>query len=290
MLAEVVDVTRFEPLPPIHESVGGATKEWIFIGAHSTVFLVALGVAIYLSFRRRSPIPVLCMVGGVLCLYTEPMIDAHLQVWWPEHDQPDVFHAWGRDIGIMLIPILGWYFGAGTYVRWYFLDKYGSSFRVWWIYMAEVGAAIALEPAAIQLHLWHYYGFQGLRLFGYPIWWPFIGGACGVLAGTLIYKLTPYLKGWRLALVPPLVPMAVVAVYWSTSWPMFNALNTEAPHAVVYLCSALSVALAVLVVWICTIATGHREWLQDRKQEKQSARAGNGDGRGAVAAPEKATV
>ena len=80
----------------------------------------------------------------------------------------------------MILFVLGWYFGAGTYLRWYFLQKYGREFRVWWLYFAEVGWALLLEPPAISMHLWEYYGFHGLRIFGYPVWWPFVGGACGV--------------------------------------------------------------------------------------------------------------
>lgn len=267
-LVGVVDVTNFEPLPPIHESVGGATKEWLFLGAQTAIFFTAIAFSFVLARKSRSWIPVLCVVGGVLCLYTEPMIDAHLQVWWPKHHQPDAYRAWGRDIPLMLIPILGWYFGAGSYLRWYFLEKYGERFRVWWLYFAEVTWALLLEPPAIQMHLWHYYGFHGLRIFGYPVWWPFVGGACGVAAGTAIYKFAPYLKGPRVLLVPAMVPMAVVAVYWSVGQPMFNVLNNESPHALVYAMSFLSIGLAMFVVWLCTIVTGHHTWLQQRKKAK----------------------
>ena len=266
MLESIVEASRFAPTPPIDESVGGATKEWIFLGAQTTVFLAGCVVAAIFARRTRSWIPVLCMVGGVLCLYTEGMIDSHLQVWWPKHAQPDVYSAWGRDLPLMLIPILGWYFGIGTYIRWYFLKQYGPRFPVWAIYFAEVGAAIALEPAAIKLGLWHYFGFQGLRIYGYPIWWPCVGGVCGVVAGTLIYRLEPYLKGPRVLFVPLIIPMAVVAVYWAVGWPMFNVLNLEAAHALVYAASALVICQALFVVWICTIATGHYAYRLERKQ------------------------
>ena len=62
-----------------------------------------------------------------------------------------------------------------------------------------------------------------------------------------------------------MVPMAVVAVYWSVGWPMFNVLNKEASHAAVYAASLASIGLSLFVVWLCTIATGHYDWLKERK-------------------------
>lgn len=262
------------PEPPMDMTTRFESGEWIFLAVNTAVFLVGGIYAIRHSRRELTWIPVMCMVGGLLCVYTEAMVDSHLQVWWPTHEQPDTFSAWDRQIPIMVVPIVGWYFGLGTYIRWALLNKYGARLPVWKVYLAEVGAAILLEPPAIQLHLWHYYGEQGLRLWGYPIWWPFVGGACGVVAGTLIWKLTPHLKGWRVLLVPILVPMSICAVYWSAGLPMFNAINLEPAKWVVYLCAAMSMAFCFLIVWICTIATGHHE---HRLQQKAARRAGTQD-------------
>jgi hypothetical protein len=259
----------FGPMPPMDSHVKSAAAEWIFFGANAAVWAGGSVYAIVHSVRARTWIPVLCMLGGVLCIFTESMVDSHLLVWWPIHSQPDTFSAFGRHIPLMVIPIVGWYFGLGSYVRWAFLQKLGARLPVWLVYLAEVAAAICLEPPAIQLNLWHYVGEQGMRFFGYPIWWPFVGGACGVVAGTLIYKLTPYLTGIRVALVPLLIPMGVVAVYWAAGLPMFNVLN-KAPSVqwIPYVGALASVGLALLIVWICTIATGHHEYRQLAKQAK----------------------
>jgi hypothetical protein len=261
----------FGPMPPMDSHVKSATAEWIFLGVMTAIFIGGSIYALVHSVRARTWIPILCMVGGLLCVFTESMVDDHLQVWWPIHEQPDTFSAFGRSIPLMVLPIVGWYFGLGAYLRWGLLQKYGARLRVWLIYAIEVAAAIALEPPAIQLHLWHYYGDHGLRFFGYPIWWPFVGGACGVVAGTLIYKLTPYLTGRRVFVVPFLVPMSTVAVYWAAGLPMFNVLN-KAPSAqwITHLGAFASIGLALLIVWICTIATGHHEYRQQAKLAKQA--------------------
>lgn len=259
----------FGPNPPVDLHVKSPLAEWAFLWVMTTIFAGGTVFAAVHSWRSRTWIPVLCMVGGLLCVFTEAMVDSHLLVWWPIHEQPNTFSAWGRRIPIMVLPIVGWYFGLGTYVRWAYLQKLGARLKVWLVYGIEVLAAICLEPPAIQLDLWHYFGNHGLRFFGYPIWWPFVGGACGVVAGTLIYKLTPYLTGFRVLLVPVLVPMGTVAAYWAAGLPMFNILNKQPSAAwVPYVGEAASIGLAVLIVWICTIATGHYEYRQQEKQEK----------------------
>jgi hypothetical protein len=265
----VIDARQFGPVPPLGSHVKSDTAAWIFLAANTAIFLAGTLYAIRDAWRQRMWIPVLCMLGGVLCVFTESMVDSHLQVWWPIHSQPDTFSAFGRHVPLMVVPIVGWYFGLGTYVRWALLQRYGARLPVWLVYLGEVAAAICLEPPAIQLHLWHYYGQQGLRFFGYPIWWPFVGGACGVLAGTLIYKLTPYLKGPRALLTPILVPMGVVAVYWAAGLPMFNQLNKDpSAHWISYLVAPCSIGLAMVIVWICTIATGHHAHRLAAKQAK----------------------
>jgi hypothetical protein len=267
-----VNVEQLTPRPPIELLVGSATAEYVFLGIQVAIFVAAIVVAFLLGRRWKSWIPLMCMVGGALTIFLEPLIDAQLQVWWPKHQQPDILDLWGRHIPIMILPVVGWYFGIGVLLRWYWLQKYGPRTRLWTLFIIEVGAAIALEPPAINLNLWHYYGFHGLRFFGYPIWWPFVGGASAMAAGTAVYKLTPYLKGWKVILTAAIVPAGVAAGYWGIGWPMFNALNAHPAHWAVYPVSFLSIALAFFVVWMCTIATGQYDYRRRPQAAAEAAR------------------
>lgn len=254
-----MDKTSFEyyaPLPPIHDVTVSATAEWIFFWAHTAIALGGLVYAIVMCRKSRSSLPMMCMIGGGLTLFLEPLIEAQLHVWWPIHTLPDLFTVWGRSLPISLLPILIWYFGIGALLRLHMLEKHGVNSPLWKVYFIEVGMAYALEPIAIQLNMWHYYGEQGPRFFGYPMWWPMVGGACGCLAGTMLYKLKPYMTGPRELLGAILVPMAVAAVYWGASWPMLFVLNLEPAPYVIYGASLLSVVQALIVVWLCTIAVG----------------------------------
>jgi hypothetical protein len=240
--------------------------------------IALLIVAAILSKRWKTLLPLMATIGGGLTIFLEPLIDAQLQVWWPSHHQASVLDIWGRKIPIMILPVVTLYFGVGVILRLYWFNKYGPRTRIWTLFFVEVLLAIALEPPAINLNLWHYYGFHGLRFFGYPIWWPFTGGASAMAAGTAVYKLGPYLKGWKVVLAAPLVPMGVAAGYWGVGWPMFDTLNRHPAHWLVYPVMVVSIALSFFVVWICTIAAGQYDY---RKRLKEGA---------AAPAPEKVPV
>jgi hypothetical protein len=52
---------------------------------------------------------------------------------------------------------------------------------------------------------------------------------------------------------------------------MFLALNTQPPQAVVHIAAFMSIGLSLLVVWVCTIATGHYDHrLQLRRAGRQA--------------------
>jgi hypothetical protein len=80
--------------------------------------------------------------------------------------------------------------------------------------------------------------------------------------------MAPDLIGWRVFLGALLAPMAVAAAYWGVGWPMFYVLNVQPPVWVVYLTSFATIGQALIVVWLCTIATGHYEY---RKSAREAA-------------------
>jgi len=263
---------QLAPDPPYELHVLGKTWEYLFFASQIIICVGAIVYAMRTSRRGKTLIPLMCMLGGAMTIFLEPLVDAQLQVWWPIHYQPDVLHVWGRNIPVMILFVVTWYFGLNAAMRYQWMQDKGPATRLWTLYAIEVGCALALEPPAIQLRLWHYYGDQGFRIFGYPIWWPFVGGACCMAAGTVVYLLAPYLTGIRVVLVAFIVPMAVAAAYWGVGWPMFNVLNTQPAKWVVYPASFLSIGLAFLVVWICTVATGHHGYLMERRKQRKLAK------------------
>jgi len=265
---EIPPITDFGPLPPIDSAVYSATGEWIYFWVFVALAIAGIVYAIIYGRKNKSLLPLMCMIGGALTIIIEPLIDSHLQVWWPKHNQPDLFVVWGRHMPLMILFVVLVYFGVGTLLRLWMLNKYGVKAPLWQVYFIEVAMALALEIPAINLGLWHYYGDQGLRLGGYPLWWPMVGGACGCLAGTVLYKLTPYLKGWKQLLGAIIAPMCVAAVYWGVGWPMFFAINLQPATWIIYIAATFSAGLAILTVWLSTILCGKYDYQKKIKQEQ----------------------
>lgn len=279
---------QLAPDPPYDMHVLGKTWEYGFSIVQVIIVLGSFVYAIRASRRGGTLIPFMCMIGGAMTIFLEPLVDAQLQVWWPIHFQPDILVIWGRNIPLMVLPVVTWYFGLNAAMRYQWMVDNGPATKLWKLYAIEVACALALEPPAIQMNLWHYYGEHGLRIFGYPVWWPFVGGACCMAAGTLVYLLAPYLTGARVLLTPFIVVMGVAAAYWGVGWPMFNVLNVEPSVWVVYLASAASIGLAFLVVWICTVATGHHGYRQEQRRLRKLAREGQSGSVVAAGEPVKA--
>lgn len=250
------DVDYGGPQPPTDLSVLSQTSEYVFTAVVAVIAVVAIIFSLYLGRRLRSWIPILCCVGGFLAVFTEPLIDSHLYVWWPHHSQPDVFDIWGRKVPVVGMLAIMWYFGAGTYLRWMWLKRKGAAANVWALFLTEACVALVLEPLAIHFRIWYYYGEHGLTIFGYPVFWPFIAASCGAAAGTLLFKLGPRLTGFRVLLTVPLIPSTIGAIYWFCGWPMYIVLNAQAPLPVVYTCNLISIGLSLIVVWLCTVAVG----------------------------------
>lgn len=252
----MTDAVNFGPLPPVHLAVASTTVETVFTGAVGIIFALVFLSAVMSLVRRGTWLPLMCVLGATGCVLLEPVIDSHLQVWWGAGAMPAVMTAYGRHLPLLILFSNTVFFGTNALLFLYWMERYQSVKAFWTLYLIQVGVALALEPPGISFDLWNYFGNQGPRFFGYPIWWPFVGGACCIVSGTLIWKLRPLLNGWKVVLVAPLIPMSTAAVYWAAGWPMFLALNMELEGGIVPLVALTAVAQAVLLVWICSVALG----------------------------------
>lgn len=248
------ELQSFGPVPPIGMSVASTTVEAAFTWALGGVCALIVLFAIFFSVKRRSVVPLLCVIGAAGCVLVEPLANAQLQVWWGKGAMPTVYTAFGRELPLLILFADIAFFGFNALLFLYWISKPRSSAAFWCLYLIQVGVALALEPPGLHFDLWRYYGEQGIRFFGYPVWWPFVGGACCIVAGSVIHKLLPLLHGWRVLLVAPLVPMATAATYWAAGWPMFLAMNLEPPPWAIHAAALAAVGQAAVIVWICSVA------------------------------------
>jgi hypothetical protein len=100
---------------------------------------------------------------------------------------------------------------------------------------------------------YEYYGPQPLNFWGLPLWWVCVNPLMPMTAGALIYRLSPYLPGWRLALVIVFIPMSDGTANAATAWPVWTALNLNSSLLMSHLAWLATLGLALTVVWILSL-------------------------------------
>jgi hypothetical protein len=117
---------------------------------------------------------------------------------------------------------------------------------------------VPFEIFANHTGVYVYYGNQPLRIVEYPVWWAPVNIAMPIVAATAIHLARRSLVGWRILAVFPIVLMADGGVNGATAWPAWIVLNTPGlPNVVVQLGGVLTIAFAVLLVWLVTRPSLH---------------------------------
>src|SRR5258708_1052770 len=57
----------------------------------------------------RDSLPLLCMVGGALCILMEPVVDILGQCWFPRVNQWVGLEVFGRPIPLFMWPVYSWF-------------------------------------------------------------------------------------------------------------------------------------------------------------------------------------
>lgn len=215
--------------------------------------LVGLAGWCVLRYRReRDPVPLLCLAGGAVCVLFEPIVDILGLCWYPRQGQWMLFETLGRPIPVGVLFGYMWAFGGLTAVSYTLVRQKGSA-ALGRLYPLFIAVSIPFELIANHTGYYVYYGHQPLQILDWPAWWGPVNFAVPITAAVLIHRLRPVLTGPRILAVALLVPMADGAVNGATAWPVWSALNAPGLSTViVQLAGALTVALAVLLVWLVT--------------------------------------
>jgi hypothetical protein len=212
--------------------------------------LVVLAVALTarLARRRRSPAPIILLVGGSLCMFIEPVVDHTALVWFPTEGQWTAFSAFGVDLPIWLALAYVWFFGGQAVYVWKLLDEGLPGSRLLPLAAAFYVVDAALEHPGLYLHLFDYYGKQPLEITKFPLWAGFVNATIPIVAATLVYVGSPLVSGWRgLGLV--VLPVAASAsVNAGANLPVLLALNSDLPGWIGQLLAFVTLAACVVLI------------------------------------------
>jgi hypothetical protein len=239
--------------PPVglHMSPTGQT---IFTIAVTIPWIVLTVVAFRVWRREGSPVPLLFMIGGAVCILFEPIVDVLGMCFFPRANQWVGIETFGRPIPLFMWPVYSWFVGGQAFLFLRAFQKGMTRDRLfrWWLIL--MGVNVLLESPGILMKVYTYYGAQPLNPWGLPLWWLVVNATMPIVAAFVVYKLLPYLTGARVLLIVALVPMADGATNGAIAWPMWTALNTRLGFWATYPAAAITFALGALLVWGLTRA------------------------------------
>lgn len=237
------------PQPPGGLEMNAAGQTIFTIGV-TIPWVVAIVLAVRYWRRHGTPIPLLFLVGGAICIVFEPIVDVLGHVLFPRENQWVGFESFGRPIPMFMWPVYSWFVGGQAFLVWYLLRRGMTRNQLWKFWLTVMGINVVLETPGLLMDVYTYYGHQPFNPWGLPLWWPPVNATMPIVAGYVVYKMTPLLTGWRVLAVIPMVPMADGMANGAIAWPVWTALNTNLGMIATYPAAVAVFGLAAVAVWI----------------------------------------
>lgn len=239
------------PQPP-DGLVMNATGQTIFTIGVTIPWIILLVLAIRYLVRDRSPVLMLFLAGGAICILMEPVVDVLGMCFFPRENQWVGVETFGRPIPIFMWPVYSWFVGGQAYLFWRLFQRGMNRSQLWKLWLVVMGVNVVLESPGILMDVYTYYGPQPFNLWGLPLWWPPVNASMPIVAAFLIHKMTPHLTGARALAVIPFLPMADGLTNGALAWPVWTALNTQIGFWATYPAAVATFGLAALAVWVMT--------------------------------------
>ncbi|MCV7412568.1 hypothetical protein AWC05_18280 [Mycobacterium florentinum] len=226
-----------------------------------TIFLgipVLFGVffAIKHLVTGRGPLLAYCLIGGGIACLFEPIVDTLGLCYIRQGAVTTTFSSMGRDFPLFINFVYIWYVGGLAYLACRIYQTGVTRKAVFQLYLIDVFINIWLESPGVLMGAYEYYGPQPLNFWGLPLWWVCVNPLMPMTAGALIYRLSPHLDRWRLALVIAFIPMSDGIANGAAAWPVWTALNLNAHVGFTYLAWLITLGLALTCVWILSFVVG----------------------------------
>lgn len=245
------------------ELVMPALPQLITTTVYGAAAIFFVGYAVWLAIREKSWLPVCFILGGLLTLYLEPVVDLLGNAVHPQVGQFNILTTNGHAVPWAVFVGYVWYFAALPLLTYQSLKTQTlTRVLVWKLFLSVVVTAAIVEQIPLHFGTWVYYGFQPLKIGYMPLWWICANTAAVLVPFLILYKLFPTLIGYRAILAVAIIPMGAFMGHSAAGWPMYNALGTETDtlaRPLMYLASVSSIALSALIVWIMMVLADVRK-------------------------------
>jgi hypothetical protein len=219
--------------------------------------LPVLGV-LWFAYTRWLPdargLATICLLGGGLASLLEPVVDNQVQVLFAERHMWVMFTTFGRSMPWFILPCYVWFIGGQTI---YVLHRARAGMgprdvaRLWLVFLL---LNIAMEGPALAAGIYTYFGRQALSVAGLPLWIQCCNASIPLVAGAVLLRLWPLIPRPARVLAVMVPPSAYAITSAVAGWPMWTVLHTTDDLTAVTLCGVASVALAIGLAWIASLA------------------------------------
>jgi len=228
--------------PTLDAASSGAEIAFFFIAGAAAVIL-AVPWAVRAIVKHRNFVPVIVLIGGLVCSLEEAMLDMLGHLHWAPNLQK-VYTNFGVSVPLLIPLCYVAFLGMMSYFC-YFVIRNGAKLSHYFMLLAMGGILDAvMETIGINLGVYKYYGFQPFEFLNFPYWWAFINSASFVAVGTLLAYFVPRLHGarkWILVMAPS---YGMAGTYFTVGWIHLLAHNSGLPNWVRLVAAAVMMSEA----------------------------------------------
>ena len=191
--------------------------------------------------KHGSPIVLLILLGGFTTVLVEPFLDTIGAAWHPIHGQNTAFELMGRSIPWWVVINYPAYFGVLVTANYLAFAKGVTMRGVWLWFLVPLLLDLAQEEAMMATDLYYYYGQQPLILLHkFPFWWGPSNAMGAYLIAAVLAFMGASLRGWKLLLVPVIMPIVYVVAFAIVGLPSIISIHTMNVSATVSNLAGLS--------------------------------------------------
>lgn len=236
------------PLAPVLDS--DPTAALVFVVAIYAVFLAAVGWALIKYFRGREVLPLVLLMAGVLAANMEPIGDhVGLIVYAPDIPWFD-YWVMGRQMPSFILIGTASYIAFGSYYLYRMLLEGRSLRRLAFVAAVLVGIPeILVEVGWSHWGLISYYGDNPARVLGVPLYTIVQNSTLLPVLGVVTFLGVRHLEGTRLLWLVLAIPAATIGYIVGVSWPVYQAIQSSAPAAVVLAAAFVTCVASVAGTW-----------------------------------------
>jgi hypothetical protein len=212
--------------------------------------LVALGFLLYalrVWRRRGTPVYVVLLAAGLLCVVNEIPLSWAGHFYYPRPDAWEAFEMYGRIVPVWAVFAYTIYCGGLSIAMCEWLRGGVTRARVWIGVLVVGGLDAILEVTVLRTDNYIYYGQQPLRIDRFPSIWMAMNVIAVLGTAAVLGAFPQWFTGrnvWRLLLV---LPLCQVAGDWLGT-PHFVMLNSGKPEWAMRLGTLLAMASCALAV------------------------------------------